>query len=85
METEKDWKEEARDSLLKGALEYIYPSQDIRDLELRGYYAVPCLGYIMEAKSEKLLEHLKNCKGKFADIKRETIEKVRAFLKPRIK
>ncbi len=85
METSRDWKEQAREVLLNGALEYVYPSQDIRDLELRAYYAVACLGYIMEAKSEKLLEHLKNYKGKFADIKRETIEKVREFLKPRIK
>lgn len=79
------WKENARELLLNGALEYIYPSLDIRDLELRSYYAVACLGYIMEAKSEKLLEHLKNYKGNFAELERETIEKVRTFLKPRIK
>ena len=42
-------------------------------------------GYIMEVKGEKLLDHLNNHKGSFTEIKRETIEKIRAFLKPRIK
>ena len=85
MENSSDWKEVAWELLLNGALEYIYTSQDIRDLELRGYYAVACLGYIMEAKSENLLRHLKNSMGNFIEIKRETIEKVKEFLKPRIK
>ena len=85
METSRNWKEQAREVLINGALEYIYPSQDIRDLELRAYYAVACLGYIMEAKREKLLEHLKSYRGNFTEIKRETIEKVREFLKPRIR
>ena len=85
METSRNWKEQAREVLLNGALEYVYPSQDIRDLELRAYYAVACLGYIMEAKRENLLGHLKNPMGNFIEEKRKTIEKVRAFLKPRIK
>ena len=85
MENRYDWKERARELLLNGALEYIYPAQDVRDLELRGYYAVACLGHIMAAKKEKLLEHLHNYQGKFEDIKQVTIEKIRQFLKGRIK
>ena len=56
MENKYDWKENARELLLNGAIEYMYPAQDVRDLELRGYYAVACLGHIMDAKQEKLLE-----------------------------
>ena len=85
MENKNDWKERARELLLNGALEYIYPAQDVRDLELRGYYAAACLGYIMDAKREKLLEHPNNYQGNFGDIKQATIEKVRQFLKNRIK
>ena len=85
MENNNDWKEKTRELLLNGTLEYIYPALDVRDLELRGYYAVACLGHIMAAKQEKLLEHLHNYKGNFKDIKHVTIEKVRQFLKPRIK
>ncbi len=85
METSRDWKEKARELLLNGALKYIYPAQDVRDLELRGYYAVACLGHIMDAKKEKLMEHLNNYEGKFEDIKQATIEKIRQFLKGRIK
>ena len=85
MENNNDWKERARNLLVKGALEYIYPAQDIRDLELKAYYSVACLGHIMEAKNEKLLEHLKNATGNFNHVKQVTIEKVRSFLKQRIK
>ena len=52
MGIKEDWKQKAREMLLNSALEYIYPAQNIRDLELRGVYAVACLGYIMEAKIE---------------------------------
>lgn len=85
MENNNDWKERARKSLVEGALEYIYPAQDIRDLELKAYYSVACLGHIIDAKNQNLLEHLKNYHGSFAQIKQLTIEKVKAFLKKRVK
>ena len=70
MEYSRDWKEKARESFLNGALQYIYLVLDVRDLELGGYYAVACLGHIMDL-------HLNNYEGKFEDIKQAMIEKVK--------
>lgn len=50
METELDWKVKARRSLVNNALDYIYPAQDVRDLELKAFYVVASFGRIKEAK-----------------------------------
>jgi len=80
METSSKWKRKARKSLVDGALKYMYPAGDIRDLELRGCHAVAHLGLIMEATKENLFDQLKNYEGNFAKLKQKTILRVKGFL-----
>ena len=80
METKSDWIKEARESLVNGALEKVYPAVDIRDLELRGINSVAHLGLIMEATKENLFDYLKNFEGNFEELKQKTILRVKGFL-----
>ena len=85
MENELDWKEKARRSLVKHALEYIEPAQDVRDLELKAFYVVASFGRIKESNQEQLLDNLYNFKGSFKHLKHTTIKNVREFLQRYIK
>ncbi len=85
MENELDWKEKARRSLVKHALEYIEPAQDVRDLELKAFYMVASFGRIKEAKQEHLLDNLYDFNGGFKQLKQKTLEGVRKFLRRYIK
>ena len=85
MENEPDWKEKARRSLVKHALKYIEPAQDVRDLELKAFYVVASFGRIKESKQEQLLDNLYDFNGNFKLLKNYTIENVRKFLQRYIK
>ncbi len=85
MENELDWKVKARNSIIDHALDSITSAEDVRDLELKAFHVVASFFRNKEAKQEKLLDDLYEYQGRFEDLKRKTMEKVRKFLTSYIK